>query len=160
MLLETEDKWMATNKFKAKIEKAGSRVFVAVPFDPNAAWGVKRRHYVAGTIDGKMIRGSLGADGERYFVPLGAAWRRDNGLEAGAAVSVELWAEGPQEAALSPDVAAALAAEPEAQAFFNGLATFYRKGFINGIENAKRPETRTRKIAEMMALLKAGKKQK
>ena len=79
---------------------------------------------------------------------------------AGAAVSVELWAEGPQEAALSPDVAAALAAEPEAQVFFNGLATFYRKGFINGIENAKRPETRTRKIAEMMALLKAGKKQK
>ena len=46
------------------------------------------------------------------------------------------------------------------QASFNGLATFYRKGFINGIENAKRPETRTRKIAEMMALLKAGKKQK
>jgi hypothetical protein len=151
---------MTKQVFEATIEKAGSRVFVAMPFAPNAVWGVKPRHHIAGTLNGRSIRGSLGSDGTRYFLPLGAAWRRDNGLDAGAAVTVEIWPEGPQEAALSPDVAAALAAEPDAMAFFSGLATFYRKGFINGIEGAKKPETRARRIAEMMSLLKAGKKQK
>lgn len=151
---------MTTQKFKGIIEKVGSRVFVAVPFAPNAVWGVKVRHHIAGTVNGCAVRGSLGSDGTRYFLLLGAAWRRDNGLAPGAAVTVELLPEGPQEAALAPDVAAALAAEPEAKAFFDGLATFYRKGFINGIEGAKKPETRARRLAEMMALLKAGKKQK
>ncbi len=151
---------MTTQKFKGKVEQVGSRVFVAMPFAPNEVWGVKARHHVAGTIGGFRWRGSLGSDGKRYFVPLGAAFRLGNGLAPGMAVTVELWPEGPQEAALSPDVAAALAAEPEAKAFFDGLATFYRKGFINGIEGAKKPETRARRLAEMMALLKAGKKQK
>jgi uncharacterized protein YdeI (YjbR/CyaY-like superfamily) len=40
------------------------------------------------------------------------------------------------------------------------LATFYRKGYINGIEGAKRPETRVKRLDEMMQLLKAGKRQK
>jgi hypothetical protein len=150
----------ASKTFKGKIEQAGSRVFVALPFNPNDAWGVKSRHYIAGTVGGHAFRGSLGADGGRYFLVLGAAWRRDTQLAPGTAVTVELHPEGPQEATLAPDVAAALASDPSAKAFFDGLATFYRKGFINGIEGAKKPETRARRIAEMMELLKAGKKQK
>ncbi|MEP7355864.1 MAG: YdeI/OmpD-associated family protein, partial [Anaerolineales bacterium] len=92
--------------------------------------------------------------------PLGAAWRRDNGLEAGAKVEVVLAAEGPQSELLAADVAAALDAAPEAKAFFESLATFYRNTFIKGIEGAKRPETRAARVAEMMRLLKEGKKQK
>ena len=64
------------------------------------------------------VRGSLGSDGTQYFLPLGAAWRRDCGLEAGAEVEVILWPEGPQSENLSPDVAAALDIEPQAKAFF------------------------------------------
>lgn len=51
-------------------------------------------------------------------------------------------------------------AEPEAKAFFDSLATFYRKNYIRWIESAKRPETRGARIAEMVTLLKAGQKQK
>jgi uncharacterized protein YdeI (YjbR/CyaY-like superfamily) len=40
------------------------------------------------------------------------------------------------------------------------LATFYRNGYIPWIESAKRPETRSARIAEMLSLLKAGKKQR
>jgi len=151
---------MTTQKFKTKIEKVGSRVFVAMPFEPNAVWGVKPRHHIAGTVNGCQVRGSLGSDGMRYFLPLGAAWRRDSGLEAGAAVMVELWPEGPQEANMAPDVAAALAADRAAKTFFDGLPTFYRKNFIRNIEGAKRPETRARRIAEMMGLLREGKREK
>jgi len=61
---------------------------------------------------------------------------------------------------LAPDLATALAAEPQAQQFFNSLATFYRNTYVKWIEGAKRPETRAKRIAEMIDLLKAGKKQK
>ena len=115
---------------------------------------------MAGTINGHRVRGSLGSDGTQFFLPLGAAWRRDNGLEAGSEVDVVLSPEGPQSEGLSPDVVAALDAEPQARAFFESLATFYRNTYIKWIGSAKRPETRSARIQEVIELLKAGKKQK
>lgn len=151
---------MHTRKFKATIVKSGSRIFIPVPFDPNEAWGAKQKHYVSGTINGCIIRSLLGTGGNGYFVPLGAVWRRDAKLDAGARVEVVLTPEGPQRDNLAPDIMAALSTQPEARAFFESLATFYRRNYVRWIESAKRPETRAARIAEMMALLQAGKKQK
>ena len=136
------------------------RTFIAIPFNPNEVWGVKQRHHITGTVNGYGVRGSLGSDGKQYFLPLGAAWRRGCGLDAGDAVAVVLSPEGPQSESLSTDVAEALDAAPEAKAFFESLATFYRNTYIKWIESAKRPETRAARIQEMIGLLKAGKKQK
>ncbi len=151
---------MTLKRFEATVTKAGSRVFIPLPFDPNAAWGQKDKHYITGVVNGCPVRGPLERAGGAYRLPLGAAWRRDNGLAAGDAVKVELSPEGPQLDAMPADVAAALAAEPQARAFFEGLATFYRKNFMRWIESAKRPATRANRIAEMVALLKAGKREK
>ena len=151
---------MTTQHFKTTIAKTGTRTYIAIPFNPNEVWGVKQRHHITGTINGCGVRGSLGSDGSTYFLPLGAAWRRGNGLEEGVMVEVVLSPEGPQVEQLAADVSAALDAEPAAKAFFEGLATFYRKGYLRWIEGAKRPETRAARIAEMIELLKAGKKQK
>ena len=151
---------MNRQRFSTIIEKSGTRTLIAIPFDPNEVWGVKGRHYISGSVNGCAIRGPLGSDGTRYFIPLGEAWRRDNGLEVGAAVEVELSPEGPQAETLAADINAALDQAPVAKAFFEALATFYRKGYINWIEGAKRPETRAARIDEMMKLLAAGKKQK
>jgi hypothetical protein len=151
---------MATQRFRATVARMGSRIFIAIPFDPNAVWGVKQRHHITGSINGCGVRGSLGSDGSQYFLPLGAAWRRDNRVEAGAEVEVVLAPEGPQADTLAPDIVAALESEPEAKAFFEALATFYRNGYIRWVESAKRPETRSARIGEMLNLLKAGKKQR
>jgi len=151
---------LTTQRFKTTVAKTGTRTFIPIPFDPYKVWGVKQRHHITGSVNDCKIRGSLGSDGKQYFLPLGAAWRRDNGVEAGAKVTVVLSAEGPQSELLAPDVAAALQAEPAAKAFFESLATFYRSTYIKWIESAKRPETRAARIAEMMRLLKAGQKQK
>ena len=150
---------MTEQRFKTVITKAGTRTFIAIPFNPNEVWGVKQRHHITGTINGCKVRGSLGSDGTQYFLPLGAAWRRDNGLDAGTAVEVVLSAEGPRAENMAADITAALDAEPQARAFFESLATFYRT-YVKWIESAKRPETRAARIAEMVTLLKAGKKQK
>lgn len=151
---------MTSQRFTTTIVKSGTRTFIVIPFDPNEVWGNKQRHYITGTLNGCGVRGSLGSDKAQYFLPLGAVWRRDNGLDVGTVVEVVLSPEGPQSENLSPDIASALEGEPEAKAFFIALATFYRNNYIKWIEGAKRPETREIRIREMIALLKAGKKQK
>ena len=69
--------------------------------------------------------------------------------------------EGPQRDDLADDVAAALEAEPEAAAFFDSLAQFYRRAYLRWIDATKRrPDVRAERIAAMLELLKAGKKER
>jgi hypothetical protein len=151
---------LTTQRFKTVVAKSGTRIFVPIPFNPNEVWGVKQRHHIQGTVNGYKVRGSLGSDGKQYFLILGAAWRRDCDVDAGTKVDVVLSPEGPQSETLSPDIVSALDAEPKAKAFFESLATFYRNTYTKWIESAKRSETRSARIGEMISLLKAGKKQK
>jgi hypothetical protein len=151
---------MSQQTFETVVQKNGSRIFISIPFDPQAAWGKRQRHYVRGAVNGIRIRGSLGSDEEQYFLPLGAAWRRDCGIGAGDAVVVTLEPEGPQQENLAQDIGDALAGEPAAAAFFGSLATFYRNGYIRWIEGARKPETRRARIAQLIELLKAGQKQR
>ena len=151
---------MKAQRFKTTLVQGGTRVCVPIPFNPDEVWGSKQRHHITGTVNGFGIRGPLEFDGSQYFLVLGAAWRRGCGLEGGAEVEVALEPEGPQSESLSPDISVALTAEPGAKAFFDSLATFYRKGNVEWIESAKRPETRGNRIQEMVSLLKAGKKQR
>lgn len=151
---------MPVETFKATVAGLGARTIIALPFDPDDVWGVKQRHYVAGTVNGCPVRGCLTFDGARFFLPIGPAWRRDNGVEPGADVEVVLGPEGPQPDTISADVAAALNGAPEARAFFESLPSFYRKNYIRWIEEAKRPETRRDRIEGMMSLLKDGRRRR
>jgi uncharacterized protein YdeI (YjbR/CyaY-like superfamily) len=54
------------------------------------------------------------------------------------------------------DLAAALAAEPEAKTMFGRLTSQNRYAILYRIEAVKRPETRARKIAEFVAMLARG----
>lgn len=146
--------------FDVIVEREGKFTFVAIPFSPAEAWGAKPRYYVAGTINDFPVRGTLGALGQDYFLRLGAAWMRDSALLVGDRVTVRLSLEGPQEENLAPDVVQALSENPRTKEFFDGLPTFYRKNYIRWIESAKREETRARRIAEMLALLSKGKREK
>ncbi len=151
---------MTPQHFKASLTQSGANVFVVLPFDPNQVWGAKQRHHITGSVNGCTVRGALVPNADHYVLPLGLAWRRDNGLKSGQEVDVVLIPEGPQGERLSPDVAAALDAAPLANSFFEALATFYRKNYIRWIESARRPETRAARIVEMVGLLNAGKKQR
>jgi hypothetical protein len=147
-------------RFEARLEgDEKSRVYVVVPFDPAKAWGARTQYRVTGTINGARVRGALEEFGRGYFLALGPVYRRDAGLRLGDAVTVVLIPEGPQSGALAPDIAAALAAEPEAARFFDGLATFYRKNYLRWVDATKRsPELRAQRIAELVRLMKEGKK--
>jgi len=139
----------------------GRRVYVPVPFDPDRLWGRKPRHHIAGTVNGMGVRAVIESiPAGRAFV-LGPAWRRHCGIAPGDEVAVRIHPEGPQRGDLAPDVAAALEAEPEAGAFFDALAQFYRRAYLRWIDATKRrPDVRATRIAEMVELLKAGQKER
>jgi len=137
------------------------RVMVPVPFDPNVVWGTKPDHRVHGTVNGMGVRASVEPLGDGFGIMLGPAWRRDCGIGPGDAVDVVLAPEGPQRDGLADDVRAALEAAPEAGAFFDGLAQFYRRAFLRWVDATKRrPDERSRRIAEMVDLLGRGEKQR
>jgi uncharacterized protein YdeI (YjbR/CyaY-like superfamily) len=65
--------------------------------------------------------------------------------------------DSPATATVPDDFQAALAAEPAARDFFESLGPTRRYSFLYRIEDAKRPETRAKRIAEYVALLREGK---
>jgi uncharacterized protein YdeI (YjbR/CyaY-like superfamily) len=61
-------------------------------------------------------------------------------------------------AEMPEDFLTALAQEPDAKAFFTTLNKTQRYSFFFRITTAKKPETRSRRIAEFVAMLKRGEK--
>ncbi len=148
---------MSQHSFQAKVVVSGSRAYVAIPFDPDEVWGERARHDVTGTVKGRDFRGRIQSIQGAPALSLGPAWRRDNGVQVGDLVQVVLRPEGPQVSEMAADIAAAFVANPEARAVFEGLSTFCRKNYMRWIDSAKRPDTRARRITQMMGMLRAGK---
>jgi hypothetical protein len=151
----------AKRRFKTSLAAGRTKGSLAfeLPFDPDEVWGEKPKHHLGGTLDGKHIRVQV-AGGDRRAT-LGAAWARDCGVVAGERVEIVLQPEGPQQDDLAADLLAALQAVPEAKAFFDGLAQFYRKAYVRWIDATKRsPELRAERIAEVVALCSAGVKER
>jgi Bacteriocin-protection, YdeI or OmpD-Associated/Domain of unknown function (DUF1905) len=153
---------MRVQRFEARIA-AGPRghALIVMPFDPDAEWGVKAVHHVSGTVNGCRVRVTLEpADGGWGF-SMNPARMQHAGIAVGSMVPVELSPEGPQRSDLAEDIAAALEANPAAGAFFDTLAQFYRKGYLRYIDATKRrPDLRAARIAEVMALLANGVKER
>jgi hypothetical protein len=147
---------VAALRFTTVLKKSATgRVYVPLP--PKDL-GTTRLN---GTVNGMGYRGEVEElDGERGLV-LGPAWRRDCGLAAGDRVAIVLEPEGPQRGALAPDFEAALTKNKKATAFWDGLATFYRKAYVSYIDATKRsPEKRVARIGEVVALLASGQKER
>jgi hypothetical protein len=139
----------------------GGGVLIPVPFNPDTVWGPKTRHHVAGTINTMRIRGVIEPANDGHEITLGPAWLRGCGVTIGDSVTVDIEPEGPQRGDLAEDVAAALDAHPQAAAFFDSLAQFYRRAYLRWIDATKRrPEQRPQRIAEMIRLLEAGHRQR
>jgi hypothetical protein len=153
---------MSQQRFSARVTPGPrDRGVIAVPFDPDAAWGAKAEHPVGGTIDGQRVRGTLTPGDGGWAFTVSPLWMRDAGVEAGTDVTVELSPEGPQRQDLADDLAAALEASPAAAAFFDTLAQFYRKAYLRYIDaTTRRPELRAARITEVVDLLAAGVKQR
>ncbi|HZK74302.1 MAG TPA: YdeI/OmpD-associated family protein, partial [Clostridia bacterium] len=63
---------------------------------------------------------------------------------------------GPASIEVPPELTAALAAEPKAQAMFGALNSQNRYAILYRIGSAKRPETKARRIEQFVAMLGRG----
>ena len=153
---------MESRRFTGTVAAAGREsLLVPVPFDPDEVWGAKPRHHVAGTVNGIRVRALIEPVGDGFGFTLGAKSPSRAGLAVRDEVTVDIAPEGPQRDDLAEDVADALAANPEAAAFFDSLAQFYRRAYLRWIDGAtRRPELRTARIAEVVDLLAAGVKER
>jgi hypothetical protein len=153
---------MRAQRFDVQIA-AGPRgqALIVEPFDPDAEWGVKAVHHVNGTVNGCRVRVTLELGDSGWAFTMSPARMQRAGIAVGLQVPVELSPEGPQRGDLAEDVAAALAANPLAGAFFDTLAQFYRNGYLRYIDATKRrPDLRAARIAEVTGLLAGGTKER
>jgi Bacteriocin-protection, YdeI or OmpD-Associated len=152
-----------SQRFTTTLASGGrGRAFVAVPFDPDQVWRPKPQHHITGTVNGMDIRAVIEVRGDQRGFTLGPAWLRGcRTVAIGDVVTVEIVPEGPQRDDLADDVAAALDAHPQAGAFFDSLAQFYRTAYLHWIDATKcRPDQRAQRIAEMIRLLNDGIKER
>ena len=145
-------------EFVAIIEDAGGGgAFVAVPFDVEAAFG-KKRVKVKATIDGVPYRGSLVRMGRPCHV-LGVLKeiREKIGKEPGDQVHVVVEEDTELRLVEVPeDLRQALDADTEADRFFDGLSYTHQKEYVGWVIEAKRPETRQKRILKVVDMLKEG----
>jgi Bacteriocin-protection, YdeI or OmpD-Associated len=153
---------MESLRFTVVVVAAGrGKLLVPVPFNPDQVWGARQKHHIAGTVNGIRVRAVLEPAGEGFGFTLGPTSPAGCGVAVGDEVAVEIAPEGPQRDDLAEDVAAALAANPDAGAFFDSLAQYYRRAYLRWIDATKRrPEQRAERIAEMVKLLSSGTKER
>ena len=149
---------MATHRFETVLQTEDSGVFFEVPLDVPAIFG-KARAPVRGTINGHPFRSTVAVYGGRSFLPVKKALREAAGVAAGDAVVIELEAdEQPRTVDPPPDLAAALAADPEARAAFDGLSFTHQREYAEWVAEARREATRRRRVAQAVEMLRDGRR--
>ena len=130
---------------------------IPVPAEVVAALNAGKRAPVVVTVGSHSYRTTVAPYGGVYFVPLAAENREAAGVAAGEEVTVGLELDtAPREVTLPDDLDAAL--DDDARAAYNRLSFTHRKEWVRWIEEAKKPETRTARVAKTVEGLKAGKK--
>jgi hypothetical protein len=131
---------------------------IHVPLEVLEALGGGRRPAVLATVNGYSYRATvMGYDPADPLMPFSSAHRAASGIKAGDAVEVELALDtAPREVEVPEDLAVALAADPVAKAFFDGLSYSNKRVHTLAVEGAKTPETRARRVEKSIALLREG----
>jgi hypothetical protein len=137
---------VAEERFEATIATEGSGTFIEVPLDVPAVFG-RVRARVRVTVGGHTWRSTVMRYGDRYFLPLARANREAAGVAAGDTVAVVLAADdAPRTVEVPEDLAAALDAAPGARTAFDSFAFSHRREWVEWVAEAKRPETRERRV--------------
>jgi hypothetical protein len=150
-------------RFRALIEREeGSEVCaITVPFDAEQIFGKRGRVPVRGTLNGAPFRASLfKMGGDCHFMVVNRKLREASGVRGGETVPVTLERDDAPRVITPPaDFARALKGNKEAQAIWDKLSYTHRREHVEHIEDAKKPETRLRRIEKSVTLLAAGKKE-
>lgn len=145
---------MKKYEFTAKIEKHGEidAAYVVFPFDVPTEFGVRGQVKVVAEFDGALYRGSLAPmGGARHALGLTKAIRKSISKQAGDDVSVVVYKdEEPRMVEIPVDLASAFAGNTIAAERFASLPYTIRKEYCQSVKEAKRDETRARRIEKIL----------
>jgi hypothetical protein len=149
-------------RFRVLLEKdeRSEATGIAIPLDVEKVFGTRARVPVHGTINGFPFRSSIFPMGRGcHYMAVNKATREGAKAKAGDTVSVLMERDHePRVITPPPDFARALKSNKEAKAAWEKLSYTHRKEHAKAIEEAKKPETRARRIEKAIAQLAAGKK--
>lgn len=152
---------MAAKRFTVELERVGkTATMFRVPFDLKEAFG-RARPPVRITIRGHTWRTTPGVyDGVGHVV-VNRAVKAAAEVDAPDRVRVTMELDTDARTVTVPrDLRAALEEDPEVKATFVGMSFTHRREYVEWIEDAKRPETRARRIAATVERVRSGKPQR
>ena len=149
---------MGQISFTAQLVPRGPAAAVVLDDEQVQAVGEGAKRFpVRATVNGYEWRTSVARMRGEFLLGLNREVRTAAGVEAGQTVQVVLELDQePREVLVPPALAAALDADPAAKAAFDGLAFTHRKEYARWIEEAKRDETRERRVAQAVEMIRAG----
>lgn len=116
-----------------------------------------KRFPVRATVNGYTWSTSVTRMGGEFLLGLNRAVREAAGAQAGDEVDVAIELEtAPREVDVPEELAAALAGDPAARVAFDKLAFTHRKELARSVAEAKRHDTRARRIARILEMLREG----
>lgn len=133
--------------------------FVEIPFDVEKTYG-KKRVKINATIDGESYRGSLVRMGSpKHILGVLKAIREKISKGAGDVVTITLEEDTAPRVVEVPDyVSDVWKTEAEIWAFFQKLSYTHQREYINWITEAKKEETKQRRILKAIEMMRKGKK--
>jgi hypothetical protein len=133
----------------------GGGAWVEVPGEVIAALGGGGRIPVQATFDGIAYRGSIASMGGCMALGILKSIRGELGKRAGDPVIVTLVRDVAERTVEVPaDLAAALQ-EAGLRKAFDALSYSHRREHVNAINDAKKPETRVRRISKALEMLES-----
>lgn len=146
---------MATRTFQGTIVREGAMCFIPVPFDPRSVFG-RVRAPVRVTLPGHTYRSTIASMGDGPCVPLRRSHREAAGLDGGETVAVTLELDlEERQVEPPPDLAAALQSAPPAWERWGELSYSHQREHVDALEEAKKPQTRARRIVRAVEAIAA-----
>jgi hypothetical protein len=150
-------------RFRALVRREeGSEVCaIDIPFDVEKTFGSRGRVPVRGTLNGAPYRSSVfRMGGDCHFMAVNRRLREAAGVRGGETVPVTMERDAEPRVITPPaDFARALKGDKDAQATWDKLSYTHQREHVQSIEEAKKPDTRQRRIEKSIALLASGKKE-
>jgi hypothetical protein len=141
-------------KFSTTMFQTGNNTGIEVPADIVAALGAGKRPPVVVNVNGYEYRSTVAPMGGKYLLPFSAERREESGIGGGEAIDVELTLDtAPRTVELPDDLQTALNSSAAAAAAWDKLSFTHRKEHVRSVLDAKKAETRTRRIAAVVAKL-------
>jgi hypothetical protein len=150
---------MTKYKFRAKIEAGdGGGAYVLFPYDTEKEFATKGKVPVKATFNGVPDAGSLFKYGKpQHVLGVSKAVREQTGKNPGDTIEVVVWRDEEVRTLDVPAEFETLMKEKGLLPFFNKLSYTHRKEYSRWITEAKKEETRLKRLGKAIEMLEKSK---